>query len=251
MAEIGNRCHLLHLPNETLHAICKILYEDANEYEEAETTHDLANLRLVCRGLQYIPEEYLFQSLLLDQFNPSVENLTSISNHPRLRTYVTDIYASIPPLIDEMTYDEWTAQVAAYGTRDLWPGNMIGNNGVAYDRLLVQHRDSLSDAHRDLCWRLLEQRLKKQRDAMRPSVAEHIATLRPMFANLPALKDFTFCAWTNSFRINEDCKAALSLLHRVTILPPRFFPWEVPPKSGGTRRCAEVYDGLLSVNAVL
>ena len=240
------RCHLLRLANEILHSIC-------NSLEEDNARTELSNLRLTCKALQFIPEEYLFRHVCLDSCFSSLESLQQLSQHHRISQYVFAVRVNIVFLTETLTHDEYNAKVASYGS--LKPGQLrenVGNDSAVeetgaaatnievedetesdeeaeeewppktkYDKLLADERDSLTPGELAVCWDRCERTQLQQSKLKAMTMLELLDFLHPVFASLLNLTCFTCEGMgVGQYQWDSNGNSKLKLSQRRTLLPP-------------------------------
>jgi hypothetical protein len=116
------QCHLLRLASETLHNICDILDYDRSRKE-------LANLRLTCRALQFIPEEYFFRYIKLGSGFDSLMRLQRVSQHERIRGHVNSIRIEVNLIYPVMTRNQYDETIHTYSNIAAKPTGESGEHG--------------------------------------------------------------------------------------------------------------------------
>lgn len=212
----GAQGHLLNLATETLHQICRCLKH--NDDSDA-----LANLRMTCRGLKSIPEEYLFDTIYLDRRFDSLQGLVQFSFHQHLRQYVTRVQVELEPVFERLSRVDWDDRVKSYGTgilksnddTDRWTGK------PTYDEQLARERDALAEVGITKCWERFKDGLSQQDKLKTYSVSGLMDILEPAFARFDDIQRFSCDALSLSkYALGIDDSVGLRKTPRETLTYP-------------------------------
>lgn len=210
------QCPLLRLASETIHQICKLL-KGENDPES------LANLRMTCRGLKSIPEEYLFDTVYLDRRFDSLQRLEDFSNHQHLRQYAKRVKVELELAYERLDRRQWNERVRSFGdgtlkktTRgsDEWLGETY------YDAQLAQLRDSMSSSDVEKCWDRFQHGVSQQEKLKGYSLSRLMDLMEPALFRFEHINSFSCWALCMSKYALRDDDDMMLKSHRETLACP-------------------------------
>lgn len=170
--------YMAHLPDDILHELCRNL-------RQADQIEALSALRLTCKSVVPIVNEYLFRTFHLDRTIGSVRRLIALSD-TQLASHVREVKLDAEMVFAPLDHTQWSSAVSSFnnGTsyaEDSWWGRH------AYEVALARERDAVSTptALRIDRWRNYEAEIAEQQELNHVDVNELLRALQHVFRRLP------------------------------------------------------------------